>query len=641
VCGLTRQAGIGKVWALRFVWAVVAFIVAALMIGAGIAQRTIFEPPPAESTPVPAGQDEAFTVIDGGVLNLFPGSQTLTAEGEGTVFAAYGRTADVQAWLSDVPYNHVTVGANGRLETEVVEPGADAAGPTPTPTPEAPAPAPVEGEAPADTAAPDAAAAETAGRSPVGSDLWLDEYQQERRLSTPLQLPEDMSVLVASDGTQPAPAEIALTWPVDRSTPWAGPLIVGGGIVLVVGVVLYILGIRHVRRSRGPRRKGLPLPATEPIDLAVEGADDKGVISAGTPRRRLLPGRRTLVAAPAFALSALLFAGCSADAWPDLGPTPTPSPTASVIVPEGQQSPAVTSTQAERILTRVSETVAQADEAADPAVAASRLEGPALLERQTNYTLRAQVADQAPLPPIPDSPVEIVLPQAFDEWPRSFLTVVENPDDATIAPTIMLMTQSDPWSDYKASYIASLEAATLLPDLPATYVGAVLQPPDSPFLRLRPDELATAYADLIDNGENSPYWADFDTDDDLLLPSIAQNRQQRTDSLNQTGASTAQMEYSSTAGPTSPMAFTTLDGGAIVAVEVRETDRVTPTNADAVIRLPENPTVRALTGVEQSATGFTTTYSDQLFFYVPLEGTNEPIRLLGYRSNIIEAKVIE
>src|SRR3546814_640952 len=136
-----------------------------------------------------------------------------------------------------------------------------------------------------------------------------------------------MSVLLAADGVEPAPSEISVTWPVDRSTPWAGPLIVGGGIVLVIGVVLYLLGIRHVRRSRGPRRKGLPMPPTEPIDIAGEG-EDKGVISA--TRRRALPGRRSFVVVPAVAVSALLFAGCSADALPVLAPTATPPPSASV-----------------------------------------------------------------------------------------------------------------------------------------------------------------------------------------------------------------------------------------------------------------------------------------------------------------------
>lgn len=617
---------------VRFVWAVAAFIVAALMIGLGIAQRTIFEGPPAASTAIPAGDDEAYTLIDGAVLNLLPGAQTLTAEGDGAVFAAYGRTADVEAWLSDVSYNHVTVGSDGEPATEVVEPDPEA------PVGGAATPAPTEAPAATAEGATDAASAEPVSRTPVGSDLWLDEFQQERRLSTPLQIPETMSVLLASDGVEPAPSEISVTWPVDRSTPWAGPLIVGGGVVLVIGVVLYLLGIRHARRSRGPRRKGLPMPPTEPIDIAVEG-QDKGVISAS--RRRALPGRRSFVVVPAFAVSALLFAGCSADAWPDLAPTVTPSPSASVIVPEVQQSPAVTETQAERILTRISTTVAEADAAADPELAAARLEGPALAERRTNYTLRGQLPEQTPLPAIPDRPVEIVLPQAFDAWPRSFMTVVEDPEDSTVAPTIMLMTQADPWSEYKAGFIASLEAATSLPELPATYVGSVLAPPDSPFLRLRPDEIATAYADIINNAEKSAYWGDFDTAGDLLLASIRQNQQERLDLLNQTGSTTSTLVFPATPGTTPALALTTVNGGAIVAVDVLENDEIRPTNPDAVIRLPDNPAVRALTGVEQSATGFRTTYSDQLFFYVPPEGTNEPIRLLGYRSNILEAKVIE
>jgi hypothetical protein len=87
--------------------------------------------------------------------------------------------------------------------------------------------------------------------------------------------------------------------------------------------------------------------------------------------------------------------------------------------------------------------------------------------------------------------------------------------------------------------------------------------------------------------------------------------------------------------------LTTLDGGAIVAVDVFETETVKPTNEDAVIRLPNNPEVRALTDLEQSAKGFATTYVDQLFFYIPLLDSSEQIRLLGYRSQLLDAKEIE
>ena len=74
---------------------------------------------------------------------------------------------------------------------------------------------------------------------------------------------------------------------------------------------------------------------------------------------------------------------------------------------------------------------------------------------------------------------------------------------------------------------------------------------------------------------------------------------------------------------------------------MNETDTVKPTNAGCRHQArPTTPTVKTLTGVDQSATGFSTTFGDQLFFYVPGQGSNEKIKLLGYGSNILDAKVI-
>ncbi|GEB46455.1 hypothetical protein MTE01_24000 [Microbacterium testaceum] len=601
---------------MRFVWAVVAFVIAAAMIGAGIAQRTVFHGPSETSANVQTEGSTAFTLIDGAVLNSVPGAQTLRVQGDGAVFASYGRTADVKAWLADVAYTSATLDDAGTVQTSEVEP---------TVTP--------------------ASGTATAGRSPVDSDLWLDEFEQTGSLSTTLQLPRDMSVLVASDGTAPAPANISLTWPIDDSTPWAGPLIVGGGIVLLIGLVLYLLGIRHVRRQRRPRRKGLPLPVTEPISTVGADAESKGVVSqspvrrGGSRVRGALGGRRALVAVPALGLSVALLAGCSADAWPQLAATESPSPTPTVIVPEGQFPPAVTEAQAQRIVSKVSSTVAQADASLDANVVAERLAGPALAERQTNYKLRAAIADRPALPAIPAEPVQIVLPQTTGTWPRTLMTVVESADAATPTTTIMMMTQQTPWEEYKASYVGNLEASTNLPELAAPYVGATQVPPDSSFLVMAPEKVAAAYADVINNGQNSASFAKFDTANDLLLAAIQDNKTKRTDELNQTGAGTAEISFSASAGTATPIALATLDTGAIVAVNVYESDTAKPTNKDAVIKLDNNPAVKALTGVDQSATGFTTTYSDQVFFYVPSQGSDDQIRLLGYRSSLLEAKV--
>lgn len=613
---------------MRFVWAVAAFVLAAVMIGAGIAQRTVFQGPKSETVGISVSEDAPYLLIDGEVLNKLPGAQTLRAQGEGSIFAAYGRTADLQAWLADTTYNEVSLSGSGKVVSEAV-------------TPTVPDETTTEGDA---TAAPEPDASATPeeetteARSPIGSDLWLDEFQQEDLLIAPLQLPEDMSVLVATDGTADAPSDVSVSWSIASATPWAGPLIVTGGILMAIGVFLYILGIRHARRSRGPRRKGLPLAATQPIDLAVEGAD-KGVISA-TPstRRSVTNGKRAFVVIPAVAVSALLFAGCSADSWPQLAGSPTPSPTESVIVPEGQQAPAVTKAQAERIIARISSTAADADTAMDATLASTRLDGAVLDERATNYRLRAALPDEAALAAIPTKPLEIVLPQAYDGWPRSVMAVVN--DEADKTASIMLMTQEDAWSPYKLTYLSSLEAATQMPDLAPVYVGAQQVPPDSSFLLMAPDQLAAAYADVINKGESSEFYDQFEAEGDQFRASVAADREKRLADFNTTAASTGSLSFDTVAGAHPPLALATLESGAIVAVNVNEVDTVKPTNSDAVIKLDTNPTVKTLAGAEQSATGFTTTFSDQLFFYVPGLGSTEKIRLLGYASEILDAKVI-
>lgn len=599
---------------MRFVWAVAAFVLATLMIGAGIAQRTVLQGPKTETQTIEISESTPFVLLDGAVLSSRSGAQTLRAQGDGTIFAAYGRTEDLTAWLARSDYVHVSLDGDEIVTTAVAR------------------------EVPEEDAAEAGGEADAPPLDPIGSDLWIDEFQQEDLLIAPLQLPAEMSVLVASDGVAPAPAQLSVTWPIGAPTPWAGPLIVGGGLLLAGGIVLYILGLRHVRRSRGPRRKGLPMPVTEPIDLSVEEGG-KGVISATPTRRQLSAGRRSFALIPAVAVSALLFTGCSAESWPQFGPASTPSPTETMIVPEGQSdAPAVTETQAERILGRIAEQVATADEERDAALAAARLDGAALAARTTNYILRAKLDDQAPLPAIPAKPLEILLPEAFEGWPRTFFAVVEDPQSGVA--TIMSATQQDAWSDYKLSYIANLVADASLNVAPP-YIGAKQVQPDSPFLLIPPQDLAAAYADVLDKGEDSEFADLFDAETDSFRAQIASDRAQRLEDFNKTGAKTGKLSFSAAAGAQSPVSLATLDSGAIVAVTVNESDTVTPTNEDAVIKVDGNPVVKTLAGVTQSATGFTTTFADQIFFFVPAESSSERIRFLGYSSDILEAKVVK
>jgi hypothetical protein len=654
---------------VRFVWAVVAFVLAAVLIGAGIAQRTVFVGPSSVKEKVAIEEPAPFVLIDGDVLRTHPGSQTLLIGGDGDIFMAYGRTADMEAWLADADYNHVTAAKDDGLDVEFVEAEEVAAE---TPVEETPS----EGTAEETPAEQTPAEGEATGRNPAGSDLWLNSMTKaDSLIADNMQLPEGVSVLIAYDGTQDAPDDITASWPLDTSTPWAGPLMVAGGAVLLVGLILYVLGIRHQRRGRGPRRKGPgPLPVTEPIDLAAlppaeraaiessspptstpsEGTADeiedaeivedpkepegKSSMSSTRPARR----RRMLVI-PVLGLTAILAAGCTADSWPQLGDAgSTPSPTPTVIAPENQKPPAVTDAQATRILQEISTTLADADTAMDLDLAKTRLDGPALAARTTDYALRTAIPETAAPAALPTDDVEVVLPEATDRWPRTVLLLSKSAADDTVPPVILTMTQQDPWSNYKVTNTAEMSADAVFPDVAAAWLGTALVPDDSAFLSMPPGELATAFADVVDAGEQSTSYGLFDDLALKLATSIRDSRQTVVQNLIDNGAAdTSEVTFDMVPTDAPAVSMTTLDSGAIVAVTLTDAESVKPTSADAVIRFGDNAQAKALTGVSESAKGVVTTYEFQLFFSVPAQGSTEQIKLLASRQDLVSVEVIK
>lgn len=106
-------------------------------------------------------------------------------------------------------------------------------------------------------------------------------------------------------------------------------------------------------------------------------------------------------------------------------------------------------------------------------------------------------------------------------------------------------------------------------------------------------------------------------------------------------AETSQTAFDIIPAESAPVSMATLDSGAIVAVSLVDTESVTPTSADAVIRFGDNAQAKALTGVTESAKGVTTKYEFQLFFSVPAQGSTEQIRLLAIRQDLLSVEVIK
>lgn len=577
---------------MRFVLAIISFVLAAAMIGYGLAQRTILAEPDevAVSTTVDTGT--AVTVIDGAALNAFEGSQTLQVSGSSKVFAAYGRTSDVLAWIGDTTYTAVTYDAAGGGLTSSVVKGKEKSVP-----------------------------------NPKGSDLWLDDFAKDDSVTLTVNVPDDVSFIVVSDGTKPAPADLRLSWPVDNSTPWAVPLIVAGAIVLIIGLGLLLWATNHMRSGRGPRRKPQRMPKVP------------------RQRRSLLPGRkavaataggrrRGMIAVPLVLASALALSACSPSAGLVAAPKPTPSASLASDV-SAPQPPAVTPRQVDRIISDVSAVATKADGAMDTTLIATRFEGAALQLRLASYAIRAADPSIAGVAGIPDGPVKLVLPQQTALWPRTVLAVIQDDKDATIPPIALFLVQDDPRSAYKVSYAITLEPAAKLPDVAPANLGAARLDPLSNILKMSPTDTAMAYGDILEKDVDSPSYLDFEKEGDSLRGSVGLAYKQ---GLRGSLPATASVTFGHTIGPADAIALATNDAGALVAVNLNETTSVAPVEAGAAV----NPTgaVKALSGLAVTTKGVLATYGDQLLFYIPPAGSDEKIVLLGYSVGLVSATEI-
>lgn len=628
---------------MRFVLAIVAFIAAAVMIGFGIAQRTVFLEPDRIAVSTEIEGQAAYTVIEPDALDAYSGKQTLTVSGSETVFVSYGRTSDVEAWLGDAPYVSVTYDEQAQELTSevVVTKPVDDDGSTAT-TPPATTP-PATPDATTEPAEPDPA------NSPAGSDLWLDEFSDSGPITTTIDPPDDISisVLLASDGTQPAPPDIELAWPLDNATPWAGPLLAGGALVFLGGIILLISGFMHHRRSRGPRRnlpKGKLPSAPKPPSLR------KSQVTGG---RRAVGRAKRVVILPLLVIPAMALSACSADYWPtfDQAPestapateTPVPSdePAADADDDEGAaMEPAVSVPQMERIMRRVAVFANDADAALDTTAVAERFDGPALDARVANYTIRATLPDQPAPTAIPASPLTLTLPQQVDGWPasgRTVLTIAKNADDPTVAPTALVMQQAAPRENYKIVYAMSLAPDADVPEVAPASIGSPLISPEFKGLVLPPGEVGAAYADVLLKGDESEFATLFDPEGDVLREQLGVTGQQ---AIDESLPATADIAFSNVVGDSPTVALATNDSGALVTVSLEQTEKVTP-NDGGTIGFEAGAPGAALSGfTEKSAKGVQRVIGVQLMFYVPSVGSDEQIRLLGWSESLIGASEV-
>ena len=261
----------------RILSAIIA-VLGLIAIALAVCSATIWRPGTTAEATLASAPTQNYVVTQPGVLNRVDSEATITATAaseDEQVFIAVGHSADVNAWLANDPYVSVT-GLDSWTSlsaTEVTTRCGDDA------VPASSAPSASGGASPTSAPSTDengCTVLEASNADPSTSDLWVATAAGKGTATLNLDVNDtDLVMLSATDGSSPAP-NISLSWPRKVSTPWLIPGLILGGLLLLVGVFLFLIDIqmRHADQQRRARS----------AERAARLAQADGVATAGIPR---------------------------------------------------------------------------------------------------------------------------------------------------------------------------------------------------------------------------------------------------------------------------------------------------------------------------------------------------------------------
>jgi hypothetical protein len=570
---------------LRFLIAAGLLVLSLLALLFGIAERTVWAPPANHIKAIELDGKKPLILVPNEVLRMYPGIPKISAQGAKGSFISTGRESDVRAWIGAAGHQSLEIDPSG---TELVAVST-------------------EGIANLDKTA--------------GSDLWRTESASEDNTSTSLRAfpSNNAAALIASDGIHASPTSLTIVWPIKHDLIWSNIALLVGGVLLLAALIMNLLAYQHMRISRGPRRRtpSAPKPPKYRVKKSTGSAPVRGRRSA----------RRSFAAIPVVITILATGTGCTAVANPNTEITASPSPSASTI----ELPPvALVDAQITKILNSLEKVAADADLTSDKKLLVPRFAGPALEQRTAHYVLRARSSSVAALPKIVGSPVSFSLPAATDTWPRTLMVVTDEPGTDAL-PQMLVFQQENPRANYLLWYNMRLMPGAVIPEVPATDVGAIPVATDSLFLKLVPTDIPAAYGDVINEGPASLSYGLFDTSKDEFYKQVSESQKSQVEGLTK-----GKITFTHQLGNKNVISLATSTAGALVAVYMTDTYKITPKTRGSAVAVSGQEKI--MLGADGSTRGVRSIYGEMLLFYVPALSDPDRIRLLGVTQGLLSVR---
>jgi hypothetical protein len=590
---------------LRFKTAVALVLLGLLTLLAGVGQKTIWAPAETVTASAPSdGTAAPLTVIDQKLRTLHGGTVKINVKGEGSFMLAAGRPDDVDAWVGKTAHNTVSGVSEDNKSLQLKHTDGEAAAP-----------------------------------SPAGSDLWVSTENASGELNYTWNAPADgdWSLLLASDGTKPAPSSISMTFPNDTSTPWAVPLMVLGGLLMLAGLALLVIkprggqpgggdsgetvGSKFARLARA--RLGAKNTAESPAP-AVKQEGGSPSVAAGPSRTG---SARTGVAMAVLAATIVAGTGVAAQAATTPAPSPSSGAAAAAEEDKAADSPVLLDAQFRRILEQVSSTVDAGDAAKDAAKLKPRVDRTELQVRTQNYKIRSQVGAYEARMPVRATKLLTTVVTSKRAWPRSVMAVTQG--EGNVVPQLLTLVQKSPRENYKLVETTPLQPGTTFPAIGRTGTETLAVNDKSGLLYSGEEALAglgdrlskadSTFKDKLVEGKSSPYIAD----------TLAYQADVAKTGVN------GNFSFTHKVAPEETVVYRTADGGALVLGRLNFDFDGTPKAEGDKLAIGDDAAV--LAGGKETSSGMVLNFAESMAVYIPPTGSKDPMKLVAATRGLVGA----
>ena len=455
---------------------------------------------------------------------------------------------------------------------------------------------------------------EATAPNPSGSDLWVSTESASGELEYTWTPPADgeWSLLLAADGTKPAPSSISMTFPNDTSTPWAVPLMVIGGLLILAGIALALLSAR--KRDGEGNGQGSLFSRRARAKADAKSASRVGMVSGG------------MVTA---AVTAAVVAVSGAPANAATTPAPAPSTESAADAPAQPSSPVLLDAQFRRILEQVSSATDAGDAARDAAKLAGRVGGTELEVRTKNYKIRSEVSTYEARMPVRSTKLLTTVVTSDRSWPRSVLAVTQG--DGNVVPQLLTLVQPSARENYKLTQTTPLQPGTTFPAIGRDGTDTLAAKDKEGLLYSGEEALAgladrltnpkSSFKDKVVEGASSPYIADTLSYQAEVVKSGANGK----------------FSFTHNVVPESTVVFRTADGGALVMGRINFGFDGTPKASGDKLTIGDD--AAALAGGKETTTGMVLNFAESMAVYVPPAGSTDPMKLVAATRGLVGASI--